>query len=83
MRFRERGIQKDFFNVLVLNFQKIFALKRDTHCEEMLQCNTGLHQGFFNRPYPQNVNISGYELQILKNIFVMDVNTYLTREILF
>ncbi len=49
----------------------------------MTRCNTGLHQGFESLPYPQNVNISGYELQILKNIFVLDVNTYLTREILF
>lgn len=49
----------------------------------MTGCSTGLHQGFFDHPYPQNVNISGYELQILKNIFVKDVNSYLTPQIHF
>lgn len=42
----------------------------------MPRCNTGLHPGVQASPYPQNVNISGYELQILKNIFVMDVISY-------
>lgn len=36
----------------------------------------------FKHPLSTNVNISDYELQILKNTFVTDVNSYLTRQIL-
>jgi hypothetical protein len=43
-----------------------------------MQPNTGLLLDPINYPFPQNVNISGYELQILKNIFVFSVNIYLT-----
>lgn len=52
------------------------------HCAEITRPNAGLHREISGRAYPQNVNISDYELQILKNIFVLSVNIYLTREIL-
>jgi len=45
----------------------------------MARSNTGLPWRFSTSAYPQNVHISGYELQILKNIFVKDDYSYLTR----
>jgi hypothetical protein len=59
-------------------YQKIFTRNPVSHCGNIAGFSTGGAWRTATRVYPQNVDISGYELQILKNIFVSSVNSYLT-----
>ena len=59
-----------YFSIPKHIFQKNFIQSWDTHCAEIPWATTGLHYRIINRSYPQFVNISDYELQIQKSIFV-------------
>ena len=59
----------EFLSVPALIFQNFFISKSFTHCEKVAGTSTGLHQGKAVFPYPHYVNISNYELGIIKNIF--------------
>jgi len=71
-----------FFTILNLIFQKKFSNKSIMNCAEIVRFRTVGHFRQYMFVYPQDVNISKFEFQFLKNIFVFCVNNYLTRQIL-
>jgi hypothetical protein len=52
------------------------------NCAEIARFRTVVHFRQLGHVYPQDVYISAFEFQLLKNIFVFCVNNYLTRQIL-
>ncbi len=60
-----------FFTILKLIFQKKFSNKSITNCAEIVRFRTVLHFRQSTHVYPQDVNISEFEFQFLKNRFAI------------